>query len=98
MGYTTDDELAERHNLRPVEEIPGIQLVEAGQAPVQDETTPPIRVSVDSIMDQIHQHWARLMAAQIQHNAELSAAVAALSDENAELKAKHAAMMGANGL
>ena len=80
-------------------DLPGLQLVEAGAAaPVAEDTTPPVRVSVDSIIDQIHQHWARLMAAQIQHNAELSAAVSALSEENAELKLKHAAIMAANDL
>lgn len=67
---------------------PEVTPVEAGTT----EDGQPVRVSVDSIIDQIHQHWARLMAAQIQHNAELSAAVSALSDENAELKSKLAAL------
>lgn len=77
--------------------LPGIALLEAGAAPAE-EANPPVRVSVDSVIDQIHQHWARLMAAQIQHNAELSAAITALSEENTELKAKHAAMMAASDL
>lgn len=51
-----------------------------------------VRVPVDVIMDQIHQHWARQMADQIQRNAELSAALTVTSEELEETKGKLAAL------
>lgn len=51
-----------------------------------------VRVNVETIMDQIHQHWARQMADQVQRNAELAAALTVTSDELAEVRAKLAAL------
>ncbi len=65
--------------------------------PDQD-TNQPVRVAVSSIMDEIHQHWASLMAGQVQRNAELSAAVTALTAELAEAKGTVAAIKAAHGL
>lgn len=67
--------------------------------PAQPEaTTPPVMVAVDSIMNQIHEHWARLMADQIQRNAELTAALNAATEELTETKGKLAALTAASGL
>jgi hypothetical protein len=51
-----------------------------------------IQVPVNLIMDQVHQHWARQMADQIQRNAELAAALTVTSDELEEVKGKLAAL------
>jgi hypothetical protein len=51
-----------------------------------------VQVPVNVIMDQIHQHWARQMADQIQRNAELSAALTVCSEELDEVRAKFAAL------
>lgn len=51
-----------------------------------------IQVPVNVIMDQIHQHWARQMADQIQRNAELAAALTSVSEELEEVKGKLAAL------
>lgn len=73
--------------------VPDGMQISLTEAPVQ---APPgtigIQVTVDVIMDQIHQHWARQMADQIQRNAELAAALTATNDELTEVRAKLAAL------
>lgn len=70
----------------------GIHLsLSEAQTPAPDGTI-GIQVQVNTIMDQIHQHWARQMADQIQRNAELAAALTAVSEELEEAKGKLAAL------
>lgn len=70
-----------------------LELTEAPLGAAVPEGSVGVQVSVDVIMDQIHQHWARQMAAQIQRNAELAAALTVTSDELAETKSKLAALL-----
>jgi hypothetical protein len=54
----------------------------------QPETGQNLRVNVASIIDQIHNRYAKQVSLLVQENAELAAAQDMLVAENAELKAK----------
>jgi hypothetical protein len=71
-------------------QTPHISLTEA-PVPAPDGSI-GIRVNVETIMDQIHQHWARQLADQIQRNAELAAALTVTSEELEEVRGKLAAL------
>lgn len=47
-----------------------------------------LRVNVQSIIDQLHQRYAKQIAGLVQENAELAAAQDMLLAENAELSSK----------
>lgn len=51
-----------------------------------------LRVPVNMIIDQAHQHWAAMLAGQVQRNAELSAALTVTQEELVEVKGKLAAL------
>lgn len=70
--------------------IPDIHLAEAPGLPENGEVG--IRVPVNVIMDQMHQHYAQIIAGQVQRNAELAAALTTTSDELVELRSKFAAL------
>lgn len=71
-------------------DLPDIHLAEAPGLPEGGEVG--IRVSVEQIMDQMHQHYAQIIAGQVQRNAELAAALTATSDELVELRSKFNAL------
>jgi hypothetical protein len=71
-------------------QTPHISLTEA-PVPAPDGSI-GIRVNVETIMDQIHQHWAGLLAQQVQRNAELAAALTVTNDELSEVRAKFNAL------
>lgn len=83
--------MSEQENTFP--EGTHLELAEAPLGAGAPEGSVGVQVPVNVIMDQIHQHWARQMADQIQRNAELAAALTVTSDELAETKAKLAALL-----
>ncbi len=81
---------ADAADLEPNIPGPHISLTEAPM-PAPDGSI-GIQVPVNLIMDQVHQHWARQMADQIQRNAELAAALTVTSEELDEVRGKLAAL------
>jgi hypothetical protein len=69
-----------------------LELAEAPLGAGAPDGSIGIRVNVSQIMDQVHQHWARQMADQIQRNAELAAALTVTSEELEEVRAKLTAL------
>jgi len=66
--------------------FPSIHLEETGGVPEGGGVG--VSVPVNVIMDQMHQHYARIIADQVQRNAELAAALTVVTDELTETKSK----------
>lgn len=54
--------------------------------------TVSLRVPMNLVLDQVHQHWAANLAGAHQRNAELSAALTVTQDELVEVRGKLAAL------
>jgi hypothetical protein len=63
--------------------------------PTDREQGTNLKVSVQSIIDQIHNRYAKQIGGLVQENSELAAAQDMLLAENYELRAKLEALMGA---
>jgi len=61
----------------------------------QSEQGKNLKVSVNTIIDQIHARYARQISGLVQENSELAAAQDMLLAENQELRSKLEALMGA---
>ena len=53
-----------------------------------DPNTVQLRVPMNLILDQVAQHWAAMLAGQVQRNAELSAALTVTQEELVEVRGK----------
>lgn len=51
-----------------------------------------VNVTMQSVIDQLHQRYGRLLAGTLQENSEQAAALDALGQENAELRSRLDAM------
>lgn len=58
------------------------------------KTRPGVRVHAQTVINGLHERYGKQVAALVQENAEIAAALAATQDELEELQAKWQAVMG----